>query len=149
MFDGTLNSDDAKWKSFSNQVKAQFQGNDGGLTLEGFDLAFFQFAIPSIFMWLYSVLPKTTAMTILDNSPASYDSKYKQVCDLLKKLFARHLKLYGHIRHSKIAKILFHEINVHAKKILELAKEFDKIDPVEKMVIIIDALKNREQRDRI
>ncbi|GKB74694.1 hypothetical protein Tco_0936106 [Tanacetum coccineum] len=44
-------------------------------------------------------------MTILDNNPTSYDSKYKQVCDLLKKLFARHLKLYGHIRHSKIAKV--------------------------------------------
>ncbi|GJR74562.1 hypothetical protein Tco_0086927 [Tanacetum coccineum] len=167
MFGGTLDSDDAKWESFSNQVKAQFEGNDGGLTLEGIDL---------------------------------------------KKLFARHLKLYGHIRHSKIAKvkqaipklkwktkanfhdcgiftmlhmetfndgpatnwdcglpvesqlqrdmlrrlrfkfatkILLHEINVHAEKMLELAKEFDKRDSVEKMAIIVDALKNREQRDRI
>nr|GEU90786.1 hypothetical protein [Tanacetum cinerariifolium] len=158
------------------------------------------------------ILTKTTAITILDNSPSSYDSKYKQVCDLLKKLFARYLKLYGHIRHSKIAKvkqtipklkwktkvnfhdcgisimihmetfnggpaanqdcglpvelqlqcdmlrrlrfkfttkILLHEINVHAEKILELAKEFDKIDHVEKMAIIVDALKNKEQRDRI
>ncbi|GKD97974.1 ulp1 protease family, C-terminal catalytic domain-containing protein [Tanacetum coccineum] len=148
-------------------------------------------------------------MTILDNSPTSYDSKYKQVCDLL---FARHLKWYGHIRHSKIAKvkqtipklkwktkanfydcgiftmlhmetfngghaanwdcglpvesqlqsdilrrlrfkfamkILLSEINVHAEKMLELAKEFDKRDPVEKMTIIVDALKNRDQRDRI
>ncbi|GJR64999.1 ulp1 protease family, C-terminal catalytic domain-containing protein [Tanacetum coccineum] len=60
MFDGTLDSDDAKWERFSSQVKAQFEGNDGGLTLEGIDL---------------------------------------------KMLFARHLKLYGHIRHSKIAKV--------------------------------------------
>nr|GEX22257.1 ribonuclease H-like domain-containing protein [Tanacetum cinerariifolium] len=60
MFDGTLDFDDAKWESFSNQVKAQFEDNDGGLTLEGIDL---------------------------------------------KKLFARHLKLYGHIRHHKIAKL--------------------------------------------
>ncbi|GJX60660.1 RNA-directed DNA polymerase, eukaryota [Tanacetum coccineum] len=182
MFDGTLDSDDAKLKSFYNQVKAQFEGNDGGLTLEGL------------------------------TCPASYDSKYKQVCDLLKKLFARHLKLYGHIRLSKIAKvkqtipklkwntkanfhdcgiftmlymetfngrpaanwdcglpvelqlqrdmlrrlrfkfatkILLHEINVHAEKMLELAKDFDKIDPVEKMAIIVDSLKNKERRDRI
>ncbi|GJX73459.1 ulp1 protease family, C-terminal catalytic domain-containing protein [Tanacetum coccineum] len=160
-------------------------------------------------VWLLKALTcltKTTAMTILDNSPRTYDSKYKEVCDLLKKLFARHLKEYGHIRHAKIAKlkqtipklkwktkvnfhdcriftmlhmetfngghassfdcklpaesqlhrdmlrrlrfkfvtkILLHEINVLAEKMLELAKEFDKIDHVEKMAIIIDAFKNR------
>ncbi|GKA98010.1 hypothetical protein Tco_0825904, partial [Tanacetum coccineum] len=42
-----------------------------------------------------------------------------------------------------------HEINVHVEKMLELAKEFDKVDFVEKMAIIVDAVKNREQRDRI
>nr|GEW60924.1 hypothetical protein [Tanacetum cinerariifolium] len=83
-------------------------------------------------------------MTILDNSPGTYDSKYKKVCDLLKKLFARHLKQYGHIRHTQI---LLHEINVHAGKMLELAKEFDKTDPVEKMAIIVDAFKKRRNSD--
>nr|GEW66545.1 hypothetical protein [Tanacetum cinerariifolium] len=73
---------------------------------------------------------KTTAMTILDNNPGTYDSKYKEVCDLLKKLFARHLKQYGHIRHTQM---------------LELAKEFDKTDPVEKMAIIVDAFKKKEE----
>nr|GEW99307.1 hypothetical protein [Tanacetum cinerariifolium]GEX01541.1 hypothetical protein [Tanacetum cinerariifolium] len=48
-------------------------------------------------------LTKTTAVTILDNSPGTYDLKYKEVCDLLKKLFARHLKQYGHIRHTEVA----------------------------------------------
>nr|GEV85559.1 ulp1 protease family, C-terminal catalytic domain-containing protein [Tanacetum cinerariifolium] len=38
MFDGTLVYDDAKWESFSNQVKAQFSGYEGGLALEGIDL---------------------------------------------------------------------------------------------------------------
>ncbi|GJX54531.1 hypothetical protein Tco_0282900 [Tanacetum coccineum] len=33
MFDGTLPSDDDKQGSFSNQVKAQFKGNEGGLAL--------------------------------------------------------------------------------------------------------------------
>ncbi|GJY72466.1 hypothetical protein Tco_0476169 [Tanacetum coccineum] len=167
MFDGTLASFDAKWESFSNQVNAQFKGNKGGLTLGGMDL---------------------------------------------KKLFAQHLKRYGHIRHTQVArvkqtipklkwktkenfhdcriftmlhmetfdggpasnldcglpvesqlqrnmlrrlrfkfamKILLHEINVHAGKMLELAKEFDKTDPVEKMAIIVDAFKKREERDCI
>nr|GEY04217.1 hypothetical protein [Tanacetum cinerariifolium] len=80
----------------------------------------------------------------------------------LKKLFAQNLKQYGHIRHTQLqrdmlrqlrfkfaTKILFHEINVHAEKMLELAKEFDKTDPVEKMAIIIDAFKKREERDCI
>ncbi|GKC50345.1 hypothetical protein Tco_1073090 [Tanacetum coccineum] len=50
-------------------------------------------------------LTKTTSMTILDNSRATYDSKYKEVCDLLKKLFARHLKLYGYNKHAQIARL--------------------------------------------
>ncbi|GJT65959.1 hypothetical protein Tco_1017439 [Tanacetum coccineum] len=77
-----------KMESFSNQVKAQFKGNEGDLALEG-----------------YTCLTKTTAMTILDNRAPTYDSKYKQVGDLLKRLFARHLKLYGHNRHSKVGKL--------------------------------------------
>nr|GEZ77547.1 hypothetical protein [Tanacetum cinerariifolium] len=95
-------------------------------------------------------------MTILDNSPGTYDSKYKEVCDLLKKLFARHLKQYGHIRHTQrdmprrlrfkfATKILLHEINVHSGKMLELSKEFDKTDPVEKMAIIVDAFNKMEE----
>ncbi|GKE64324.1 ulp1 protease family, C-terminal catalytic domain-containing protein [Tanacetum coccineum] len=152
-------------------------------------------------------------MTILDNSDsaATYDSKYKQACDLLKKLFTRHMKLYRHQRHSKIQrlkakilklnwktttnfrdcgiftmlhmesytgqtakswdcglvaesklqcdmlrrlrfkyaiKILLHEINVHAPKMLELAKEFDKLDSREKLSIVVGAVKKREERER-
>ncbi|GKC67246.1 hypothetical protein Tco_1099844, partial [Tanacetum coccineum] len=39
-------------------------------------------------------------------------------------------------------------INVHSKKILELANEFDKVDSLEGMAIIVEAVKNREERDR-
>ncbi|GJX41346.1 ulp1 protease family, C-terminal catalytic domain-containing protein [Tanacetum coccineum] len=53
------------------------------------------------------------------------------------------------LRFKFATKILLHEINVHAGKMLELAKEFDKTDPVEKMAIIIDAFKKREERDCI
>nr|GEZ71918.1 hypothetical protein [Tanacetum cinerariifolium] len=35
------------------------------------------------------------------------------------------------LRFKFVAKILLHEINVHARKMLELAKEFDKTDPVD------------------
>nr|GEW99386.1 hypothetical protein [Tanacetum cinerariifolium] len=60
MFDETLASVDDKWKSFLNQVKAQFKGNEGGLALEGIDLI---------------------------------------------KMFARHLKLYGHNWHAQVASL--------------------------------------------
>nr|GEW10729.1 hypothetical protein [Tanacetum cinerariifolium] len=61
MFDETLATDNAKWESFSNQVKAQFSDNEGALAPEGIDL---------------------------------------------KKLFLRHLKLYDHNRHAKVAKLI-------------------------------------------
>nr|GEX31244.1 hypothetical protein [Tanacetum cinerariifolium] len=117
-------------------------------------------------------------MTILDNSPGTYDSKYKEVCDLLKKFFARHLKQYGHIRHTQVAKVKqtipklkwktkenFHDCRIftllHMETfdggpdsnldcglpMLELAKEFDKTDPVEKIAIIVDAFKKREEQE--
>nr|GEV35592.1 hypothetical protein [Tanacetum cinerariifolium] len=94
MFDGTFPSDDDKWGSFSNQVKAQFKGNEGGLALQGVDL-----------------------------------------CDMLRRL-----------RFKFATKILLHEINVHSKKMLELANEFDKVDSFERIAIIIEAVKNREER---
>ncbi|GJU90547.1 ulp1 protease family, C-terminal catalytic domain-containing protein [Tanacetum coccineum] len=181
MFDGTYATHEERWENFSAQVSAY--------------------------------LTKTTSMTILDNSDsrATYDSKYKQACDLLKKLFTRHLKLYRNQKHSKIqrlkakilkmkwktktnfrdysiftmlhmesysgqtastwdcglvsesklqcdmlrrlrfkfaTKILLHEINVHAPKMLELAKEFDKLDSREKLSIVVEAAKNRGERER-
>nr|GEU52148.1 hypothetical protein [Tanacetum cinerariifolium] len=212
MFNGTLASFDAKWESFSNQVNAQLKGNKGGLALGGIDLVFFLICKSEHFYVVFFSLTKTTAMTILDNSPGTYDSKYKEVCDLLKKLFAWHLKQYGHIRYTQVVKvkhtipklkcktkknfhdcgiftilhmetfdggpasnldcglpvesqlqrdmlrrlrfkfamkILLHEINVHAGKMLELAKEFDKPNPVEKMAIIVDAFKKKEERECI
>ncbi|GJW70099.1 integrase, catalytic region, zinc finger, CCHC-type containing protein [Tanacetum coccineum] len=166
MFDGTYATDEERWENFSAQVSAQFKDNVNGLSLNGIDL---------------------------------------------KKLFTRHLKLYGHQRHSKIqrlkakilkmkwktkinfrdcgiftmlhmesysgqtastwdcglvsesklqcdmlrrlrfkfaTKILLHEINVHAPKMLELAKEFDKLDSREKLSIVVEAAKNRGERER-
>ncbi|GJU45033.1 hypothetical protein Tco_1202299 [Tanacetum coccineum] len=117
----TLSTDEDKWKSFAAEVSAQFKDNVGGLALSGIDL---------------------------------------------KKLFASHLRLYGHERHSKIGveamihklklqlrfkfatKILLHEINVHAQKMIRYAEEFDKIVGFQKMCIVVDALKNREEREK-
>nr|GEW03650.1 dynamin-like protein [Tanacetum cinerariifolium] len=91
MCDGTLTSDNDKWERFSNHVKAQFKGNEVVWLLKAWIWAFLCGRIQ---------LSKTTSMTILDNSRATYDSKYKVVCCLLKKMFAHQLKLYAHNRHA-------------------------------------------------
>nr|GEY07829.1 hypothetical protein [Tanacetum cinerariifolium] len=53
-------------------------------------------------------------------------------CDLLRRL-----------RFKFATKILLHEINVHSRKMLELSNEFDKVDSLERMAIIVEAVKNK------
>nr|GEW52213.1 hypothetical protein [Tanacetum cinerariifolium] len=52
-----------------------------------------------------------------------------------------HRDMLMRLRFKFATKILLHEINVHTGKMLELTKEFDKTDLVEKMAIIVDAFK--------
>ncbi|GJX59575.1 hypothetical protein Tco_0290965 [Tanacetum coccineum] len=98
-------------------------------------------------------LTKTTSMTILDNSRATYDSKYKEVCDLLDCGLPVESQLQcdmlRQLRFKFSMKILLHEVNVHAKKMLDLATEFDKVDPYQRLSIIIEVVKKREERNRI
>ncbi|GJU65133.1 ulp1 protease family, C-terminal catalytic domain-containing protein [Tanacetum coccineum] len=190
MFDGTYATDEERWENFSAQVSAQFKDNVNGLALNGIDLAFFPICLSGHFYVVVFSLTKTTSMTILDNSDsgATYDSKYKQACDLLAKILKMkwktktnfrdcgiftmlHMESYsgqtastwdcGLVSESKLqcdmlrrlrfkfaTKILLHEINVHAPKMLELAKEFDKLDSREKLSIVVEAAKNRGERER-
>ncbi|PWA46217.1 hypothetical protein CTI12_AA510700 [Artemisia annua] len=52
------------------------------------------------------------------------------------------------LRFKFSTKILLHKVNVHAARMYELALEFDKLPPGEKMSIIISAVRNRDERDR-
>ncbi|GKE34708.1 hypothetical protein Tco_1454030, partial [Tanacetum coccineum] len=61
----------------------------------------------------------------------------KQQCDMLRQL-----------RFKFATKILLHEINVHAQKMIRYTEEFDKIVGFQKMCIVVDALKNREEREK-
>nr|GEV34568.1 hypothetical protein [Tanacetum cinerariifolium] len=157
MFDGTLASFDAKWESLSNQVNAQFKGNKGGLTLGGIDLyghirhtqvAKVKHTIPKL-KWntkenfhdcgIFTMLHMET----FNGRPASNLDCGLPVESQLQ------LNMLRRLRFKFATKILFHEINVYAGKMLELAKEFDKIYHVEKIAIIVDAFKKREERDCI
>ncbi|GJR75931.1 ulp1 protease family, C-terminal catalytic domain-containing protein [Tanacetum coccineum] len=103
MLDGTFTSFDEKWKRFSDQVNAQFNGNEGGRGLEGIDLVLFPICNSQHLYVVVFSLTKTTTMTILDNNPGTYDSKYKDVCDLLSESHETHSE--SHKIHSESHKI--------------------------------------------
>nr|GEY18829.1 hypothetical protein [Tanacetum cinerariifolium] len=92
-------------------------------------------------------LTSTTSMTILDNTVANYDTKYKEVCDLLDCGLSvesgLQCDLLRRLRFKLATKILLHEINVHSRKMLELSNEFDKVDSLERTAIIVETVKNR------
>ncbi|GKF39359.1 hypothetical protein Tco_0119420, partial [Tanacetum coccineum] len=139
MFDGTLPSDDDKWESFSNQVKAQFKGNEGGLALKGVDLKKLFARNLKLYghsrhgtvgrlkhrilklKWRTSgnfhdcgVFTMLHMESFNDETAAKWDCGLSVEsglqCDMLSRL-----------RFKFATKILLHEINVHSKKMLELA----------------------------
>nr|GEY20091.1 hypothetical protein [Tanacetum cinerariifolium] len=83
MIDGILPPDDDNEKA--SQIKLR-------LSLKAVKVVWLSKAL--------TCLTNTTSMTILDNNVANYGTKYKE-----KKLFARHLKLYGHSRHGTVGRL--------------------------------------------
>nr|GEY27641.1 hypothetical protein [Tanacetum cinerariifolium] len=100
-----------------------------------------------------SRITKVASMAILDNSDCggTYDSEYKEACDVLDSRLVVESKLQSdmlrQLRFKFATKIVLHEINVHARKMLQLAKELDKVHALEKMSIIVEEVKNREQHE--
>ncbi|GJW30628.1 ulp1 protease family, C-terminal catalytic domain-containing protein [Tanacetum coccineum] len=167
MFDGTLATDDAKWDSFSNQVKAQFSGNVDGLALQGIDLKkLFSRHLKEYghdrHTKIAKLIPKIPKLkwrtkgnhhdcgifTMLHMECYNAGAVANWDCGLVAESGLQ-LDMLRRLRFKFSTKILLHEINVHAQKMLDLAKEFDKLESDEKMSIIVNALKNRKERDRI
>ncbi|GJY32475.1 ulp1 protease family, C-terminal catalytic domain-containing protein [Tanacetum coccineum] len=69
--------------------------------------AFFPICASGHFYVVVFHLKSPSTMIILDNSDCgeTYNSKYKAVCEPLKKLIARHLKKYNHPKHNSISKL--------------------------------------------
>nr|GEZ16458.1 hypothetical protein [Tanacetum cinerariifolium] len=81
---GTL-TEEEQWKSFYDEIKAQFKYEPSSMSLSDFELT----------------------MVILDNNDSGYGyaSKYKEACDPLKKLFSRYLKEQNHSSYEAVAKM--------------------------------------------
>ncbi|GKB28730.1 peptidase C48, SUMO/sentrin/Ubl1 [Tanacetum coccineum] len=167
MFDGTLPSDDDKWGSFSNQVKAQFKGNEEShvilneshkklfarhLKLYGHSrhgtVGRLKHKILKLKWRTSGNFHDCGVFTMLHMESFNGETAAKWDCGLSVESGLQ-CDMLRRLRFKFATKILLHEINVHSKKMLELANEFDKVDSLERMAIIVEAVKNREERDRI
>ncbi|GKD56462.1 ulp1 protease family, C-terminal catalytic domain-containing protein, partial [Tanacetum coccineum] len=81
---GTL-TEEEQWKSFLDEIKAQFKYEPSSMSLSDFELVFFPiYAFNHFYVVVFNIKnPKT--MVILDNSDSGYTyaSKYKEACDPL------------------------------------------------------------------
>ena len=56
--------------------------------------------------------------------------------------------LLRRLRFKFATKMLLHEHNVHREKMIDEAEEFDKVDREKMIEIIVQAIKNRKERER-
>nr|GEX68260.1 peptidase C48, SUMO/sentrin/Ubl1 [Tanacetum cinerariifolium] len=96
-----------EWKVFLDEISAQFEHDVTSSSLSGVDLALFPICSSGHFYVVVFHLKSPSMMMILDNSNCgeTCNSKYKAVCEPLKKFFAMHLKNYNHPKHISIAKL--------------------------------------------
>nr|GEV05361.1 hypothetical protein [Tanacetum cinerariifolium] len=123
IIEGTID-EEQQWKVFSDEISAQFKHDVSSVSLSEVDLS------PS-------------AMIILDNSNCgeTYNSKYKVVCEPLVSMLRR-------MRFKIATKIFLHEFNVHAEKLFDLAFKFESENEKQRRIlIIVNAIKNRDERD--
>ncbi|GKA47073.1 ulp1 protease family, C-terminal catalytic domain-containing protein [Tanacetum coccineum] len=212
IIEGTID-EEQQWKVFSDEISEQFKHDVSSISLSEVDMAFFPICASGHFYVVVFHLKSPSAMIILDNSDCgeTYNSKYKAVCEPLKKFFARHLKKYNHPKHNSISKlkhripklkwsttknhsdcgvftmmhlehyfgkpvgqwdfglcvesdeqvsmlrrmrfkiagkILLNEFNIHAEKMFDLAFKFENENDEQKRIsIIVNAIKNRNERD--
>ncbi|GKB36921.1 ulp1 protease family, C-terminal catalytic domain-containing protein [Tanacetum coccineum] len=107
MLDGTFTSFDEKWKRFSDQVNAQFNGNEGGRGLEGIDLniTFESHEIQSESHEIQNESHEihSESHKIHSESHKIQSESHEIRKDLMRLIFESHL--YGHPRHAMVARV--------------------------------------------
>ncbi|PWA53295.1 Peptidase C48, SUMO/Sentrin/Ubl1 [Artemisia annua] len=163
MIDGSLDSE-GQWKSFEAQVSGHFKDVDG-IDLKDIDLKdMFAHHLELHRHKRYASIKKLNAKiprlkwstrsnyrdcgvfsmlhmeSYMGEAPSKWDcglvAESKEQFDMLRRL-----------RFKFATKMLLHELNVHREKMLDEAKEFDKLDCEVKMEIIVQARMNRKQRE--
>ncbi|GJU01445.1 ulp1 protease family, C-terminal catalytic domain-containing protein [Tanacetum coccineum] len=96
--------EEKQYATFSESMDIEFEKDAELSTMQHIQMAFFPIiAHEHYYLVVFNLLKDTSV--IIDNlkSSQTYDTKYKQVCDLLRKLFSRHLEEY---HHPKVIEVL-------------------------------------------
>ncbi|GJZ56265.1 peptidase C48, SUMO/sentrin/Ubl1 [Tanacetum coccineum] len=167
MLDGTLKSFDDKWARFSDQVDAQFKGNEGGKGLEGIDLK----KLFSRYLKMHGHARHSVVARVKQTIPSLKWKTMQNVrdCGLFTIVHMEYfnggrisefdfglavesqdqLDMLRRLRFKFATKILLHEVNLQSEKMIKYAKEFGEKCASEMMKLVSDAFKNREEHDRI
>nr|GEY53699.1 hypothetical protein [Tanacetum cinerariifolium] len=141
MFDETLATNNAKWESFSNQVKLYGHNRHA-------KVAKLIPKVPKLKWKTKGNFQDCGIFTMLHMDCFNGGAIANWDCGLFGTSRLQ-FDMLRRLRFKFAIKMLLHEINVHAQKMLDLAKEFDKLDSYVKMSIIVDTLKNKKERDCI
>ncbi|GJW56105.1 hypothetical protein Tco_0102836 [Tanacetum coccineum] len=102
---------------------------------------------------LSRLFSERATLSMFDGTLSTYEDKWKSFAAKVSARFkdnVRGLSIIGLtlLRFKFATKILLHDINVHAQEMIRYAEEFDKIAGFEKMCKMVDALKNRKEREQ-
>ncbi|PWA54501.1 ulp1 protease family, C-terminal catalytic domain-containing protein [Artemisia annua] len=103
MIEGKMKSEKKQIEAFHESMESEFKKDETAMAMQHIEWAFFPIIAHHHYYLVVFNLFKGTSI-IIDNSisGATYDSKYKHVCDLLKNLFSKHLKRYKHPKASDV-----------------------------------------------
>ncbi|PWA48886.1 hypothetical protein CTI12_AA488630 [Artemisia annua] len=103
MIEGTMKSEKKQIEAFHESMKSEFKKDETAMAMQHIEWAFFPIIAHHHYYLVVFYLFKGTSV-IIDNSisGATYDSKYKHVCDFLKNLFSKHLERYKHPKVSDV-----------------------------------------------
>ncbi|PWA66241.1 ulp1 protease family, C-terminal catalytic domain-containing protein [Artemisia annua] len=95
MIEAKMKSEKKQIEAFHKSMESEFKKDETAMAMQHIKWAFFPIIAHHHYYLVVFNLFKGTSV-IIDNSisGATYDSKYKHVCDLLKNLFSKHLERY-------------------------------------------------------
>nr|GEV45478.1 hypothetical protein [Tanacetum cinerariifolium] len=145
---GTLTEEEL-WKSFLDEIKAQFKHEPSSMSLFDFELVFFLiYASDHFYVVVFNIKkPKTMVILYNNDSGYTYASKYKEACDPLPrwendpqkldtapdslrvkkgvKSLDQQLSMLQRLRYKITTKIMLHQFNDVSNKMFDFAFTFE------------------------
>ncbi|PWA40472.1 hypothetical protein CTI12_AA560510 [Artemisia annua] len=103
MIEGKMKSEKKQIEAFHESMESEFKMNETAMAMQHIEWAFFPIiAHHHYYLVVFNLLKGTSVIIDNSNSGQTYDTKYKHVCVLLKKLFSKHLERYNHPKASDV-----------------------------------------------